>query len=296
MPVDVARVSRVVNNVVSTASDVIRKHPIHYLDDLVILKIEETLFRVEKSLLCQFDAFRVMFESASEYLKDIDEGSTDKNPIILQGLTAVEMESLLRVINARWLKGVPEVDPQQWKAVIHLATMWEHEQLRQFAIDKIDELGLSSIELLALGTKCRVGKWLKPALVEMYLRPSPLGLDEAERLGISFFVELTKIREGCLTISSINSSCRTCGREYKGNRRSSSGDVHWPVGWGLSSPAHKRLRETRYCCCKNGWDPRKEATAQNMVQSLIDSGLQPFLEDAKSRNPGTFQHQLHTPY
>ncbi|KAG8943589.1 hypothetical protein FRC03_002430 [Tulasnella sp. 419] len=250
-----------------------RKHPIHYSDVLVILKVEDTLFRVDKSLLCQFDIFRDMFEGASAHLQDQEEGSTDENPIILQGLTSGEMESLLDVINAR---GVPKVDPQEWKNVIRLATMWEHEQLRQFAIDQIDQLALPSIELFDLGMKCRVEKWLKPALVEMCLRSSPLGLEEAGRLGTQFFVELTKIREKCL----IPPQCSNCGKTFGdncpncGKANNPYYRTHGPFG---SSTGAFLGGSVPYCSCVSDWAQLKQLVAQNMVQSLIDSGLWPLL-------------------
>ncbi|KAG8921816.1 hypothetical protein FRC02_012338 [Tulasnella sp. 418] len=274
--------SEVNDAALAIATCAIQKHPVHYKDVLVILKVEETLFRAEKSLLCQFDIFRDMFESASAHLKDREEGTTDENPIVLQGLTAVEMESLLH--------GVPEVDPQQWKAVVRLATMWEHEQLRQFAIGKIDELNMSSIELFDIGTKSRVGKWLKPALVEMCLRPSPLGLDEGKRLGIRFFVELTKIREKCLTTTRIGSCCPACNRTYKGSC-SSCGNTYdhrncRRNGGGFSYYGPPRHISSNYCNCDNDMDLQKREIANNMVQILIDSGLPPLLEDTSGRVSG----------
>ncbi|KAG8919823.1 hypothetical protein FRC02_001348 [Tulasnella sp. 418] len=273
------------NDAASTvATDPLQKHPVHYSGVLVILKVEETLFRVEKSLLCQFDVFRDMFESASAHLEDKEEGTTDENPIILQGLTAIEMESLLQVINTRWFKGEPPVNPAQWKAVVRLATMWEHEQLRQFAIDKIDELDISCIELFDLGMKCRVEKWLKPALVEMCLRPSPLDLEEAERLGTRFFVELSKIREKCLTTFSTNASCPSCGRNYTGSY----------TGFRSSRKGRSMIQSVAICNCYPGRPSNKSAMAENMVQSLIDSGLRPLLEDTRSQNPAGKQSGRHS--
>ncbi|KAG8949417.1 hypothetical protein FRC03_000358 [Tulasnella sp. 419] len=267
------------------------KHATHYRSSHIIFRVEETLFRVDKSVLCQFDTFREMFEGAEAHVKDSDEGGSDDKPIVLQGVTAFEMESLLYVIEARWIESPPEVSTDQWKAALHLATMWEYEQLRQFAIEIIDGLKLPAIDTLGLAVKCRVEKWLSPASVDLCLRANSLTYEEGEVLGFRFLIALNKIRETCLSYTGYaGSNCSSCGRPRQGTCGAC----------GLSYS-----RNGYYCYCghnsstvsSNNLTPQKQAAAKSAVDALLATGLRPLpaiTYDKGSDNPSiSAHHPLH---
>ncbi|KAG8925638.1 hypothetical protein FRC02_009525 [Tulasnella sp. 418] len=267
------------------------KHAAHYRSSHIIFKVEETLFRVDKSVLCQFDTFREMFEGAEAHVKDSDEGGSDDKPIVLQGVTAFEMESLLYVIEARWIKDPPEVSADQWKAALHLATMWEYEQLRQFAIEKIDGLKLPAIETLGLAVKCRVEKWLSPASVDLCLRANSLTYEEGEVLGFRFLTALNKIRESCLSMTSAvypGTNCSNCGRIRQGSCRSCGQSYNRNGYYGTT--CHCGYNTTT---SSSNLTPQKQAAAKTAVDSILTTGLRPLpaiIYDKGSDNPSISGH------
>ncbi|KAG8943471.1 hypothetical protein FRC03_002472 [Tulasnella sp. 419] len=274
------------------------KHATHYRSSHTIFKVEETLFRVDKSVLCQFDTFREMFEGAGAHVKDSDEGGSDDKPIVLQGVTAFEMESLLYVIEARWIKNPPEVSADQWKAALHLATMWEYEQLRQFAIEKIDGLKLPNIEMLGLAVKCRVEKWLSPASVDLCLRADPLTYEEGEVLGFRYLTALSKIRENCLSLISTGYTCTTCGRTRSGSCTACgltyNRSNNYNNGYGYNYNYNNSL-----CNCGSAASSyltqQKQTAAKSAVDALLNTGLRPlpaitYDHDKGSDNPGISGH------
>ncbi|KAG8917517.1 hypothetical protein FRC02_003067 [Tulasnella sp. 418] len=193
------------------------RHPLYYSGELIVLQVDETLYHVEKLVLCQFDTFRDMFEGASPHNLDPSEGASDDNPIILQGITRFEMDSLVSVLSARWYKGDPKVEIENWKAILHLSTMWEFGSLRDLAIRKIEHLKVPALDSLLLATKCRVTQWLKPAYVELCSRSAPISDQEAELLGLPVLAALCRIREArkivpevTVTSCSHTQRCRSC--------------------------------------------------------------------------------------
>ncbi|KAG8909808.1 hypothetical protein FRC02_007573, partial [Tulasnella sp. 418] len=266
-----------------------QQHPIYYSGPHIVLKVEETLFRIQPSLLCKFDTFRDMFQDATAHLKDNHEGLTDDNPITLNGIAAFEMESLLHVIQARYFIEAPSVSLDQWKAVLHLSTMWEHEKLRQLSINKIDSLKLPPLESLGLATKCRVEKWIKPAAVGLCLRPWSLSFEEGERLGFHFFAGLCNIRECCLSMQFPGAKCQRCGRIYASCSTCGSGrppDTAHNLFRSsmLDSGSKRRCSGCAVLPPTPSLEEMREEEASKRVDSLLAAGIRPLPEKACTTN------------
>ncbi|KAG8943590.1 hypothetical protein FRC03_002431 [Tulasnella sp. 419] len=201
-----------------------KQHPVYYKEPRVVLMAEDKLFYFDKAILRRFDIFNDMYEAATAHNHDATEGSSKTNPISLQGVTAFQLESLEHVLRGRWFKPTPSVSLEQWKAILHLATMWEYKVLRDYAIAKIERFKLPPKDMIPLAASCRVEKWFKPAYIELCTQNDPLTAEDAELLGIALFAILCKIRE----VSTISSggggrvNCRSCSRciscsAYSGN-------------------------------------------------------------------------------
>ncbi|KAG8942288.1 hypothetical protein FRC03_003374 [Tulasnella sp. 419] len=231
------------------------RHSLYYSGEHIVLKIDETLYHVEKSVLCQFDTFRDMFEGASLHNWNSGEGTSDDNPITLQGVTKFEMDGLLSVLSARWYKGKPKIDIEQWKAILHLSTMWEFGTLRDFAIGKIQDLKIPAMDSLLLATKCRVQQWLKPAYVELCRRSALLSDQEAELLGLPIFAALSRLRETSRILSEVKFS--QCYHTQK-CKECKACTISWCNGSTQASPGTKG-----------------DAVINEGVDKLIASGLTP---------------------
>ncbi|KAG8942095.1 hypothetical protein FRC03_003652 [Tulasnella sp. 419] len=232
-----------------------QRHPIYYSRDKIRLKVEDKNFSIEKTLLCECDIFRDMFEGASAHNTDSTEGLITGNPIVLQGVTKFQMESLVKILDAPWFKGPAELRTREWIAVLHLSTMWEFAQLRSLALSQIEDLELPTIQVILLAAKCCVEHWLKPAYTDLCRRATPLTAEEGSILGLPLFAALCKIREIRKDNNKICRRCEICarcGNDQKKNPCTCSQegwvseevdriapDILWPLF--PSTPEHHRI-------------------------------------------------------
>ncbi|KAG8916231.1 hypothetical protein FRC02_004102 [Tulasnella sp. 418] len=173
-----------------------QRHTSFYATTMIVLRVEDTLYRVDIRLLQRFQVFREMFDNAGQHNTDKREGVEDTDPIVLQGVTNFEFESLLRVCEPmQFLGSGPVADFKEWSAVLHLCTMWCYDELREHAIKEIEKLNPAPVDSILLARKCNVTKWLKLAYIQLCNRTEPVTADEGLLLGIHLFAELCHIRE-----------------------------------------------------------------------------------------------------
>ncbi|KAF9050396.1 hypothetical protein BJ165DRAFT_1402116 [Panaeolus papilionaceus] len=118
----------------------IRKDPFFYCE-IVVFKVEDTLFCVPKSGLIESGTYfsTLLNESASDSPSTTPPGSSDDNPIVLQGVLKDHFQHFLRLIYPfRGIKG-PEND-DQWLAILHLATEWNFSDIRETALHHLGHL------------------------------------------------------------------------------------------------------------------------------------------------------------
>jgi len=152
-------------------------HDKYYYRQLVF-QVENTLYGLPNTLLCQSTFFSSMLENADTGCDA--EGLSDDHPIQLTGITTFEMDSLLMVLRARYAiktkicrdplmclaLAFSHIDEQlkltleQWSAALHLATMWHFDSARKFVIDKIDaeHAYQDPLERLDLAFRCQVAQ------------------------------------------------------------------------------------------------------------------------------------------
>ncbi|KAG8916232.1 hypothetical protein FRC02_004103 [Tulasnella sp. 418] len=188
----------------------LRKHSTYDASRMLVLKVEDTLFQVDIRVLKQFEVLKDMFEHASEFNPEKDEGHSEDNPIDLQGVSMFEIESLLHFFDpARILEGTDEIDLQQWSAILHLSTMWSYPKLRERAMTEIEKLNPSLKDYILLSRKCNVPKWLELAYNQLCRRDEPITVEEGLVLGIEVFTRLCHLRE--LLIRPMSSGIGSCG-------------------------------------------------------------------------------------
>jgi hypothetical protein len=79
--------------------------------------------------------------------------------------------------------------------VLELAHMWGFDDVRKLAIKSISEQKIDCIERVRLANKYEVTEWYEDACVELAKREEPVSLEEAEILGLEFWVKLARVRE-----------------------------------------------------------------------------------------------------
>ncbi|KAG8963763.1 hypothetical protein FRC03_002588 [Tulasnella sp. 419] len=212
----------------------LRRH--HSCDALppLFLLVDNTLYRVDKHTLSQFQYFRNIFGDPATTRGHV-KGLSESNPLRLNEVTTSEMESLLHIFEPRcWFKQAqPSLDGESWKAVLRLATKWGCPELRDYAMRSIERLKLKPVEMIVLSRHCKVDKWLRPACLELCIRSEPLTVEEGKLLGIELAMKLVQIREKYLPWT----RCSRCGsRSYTCNecRASITNDDSSKQDWHVS--------------------------------------------------------------
>ncbi|KAI0927742.1 hypothetical protein AcW1_005181 [Taiwanofungus camphoratus] len=183
------------------------KHEMFYFQDVVFL-IEGTILRLT----------RYPFENNSKVFRDmymlpvvdssIIDGSSDEHPLVLEGVEKAAFEQLLRVLYPPWYYNWKEVlSVDQWKSVLNLADMWQFDEVRAAAISALAGSLKDPVQRIALAQRYGITSWLLPSLNQLAQRGEPLGLRDAEQIGIDFALRVASVRE-CF-----------CGRfAYRGSR------------------------------------------------------------------------------
>ncbi|KAG8919851.1 hypothetical protein FRC03_012098 [Tulasnella sp. 419] len=96
-----------------------------------------------------------------------------------------------------------------WEAILHTATMWDSDQLRQHAIQEIDELKPNALRYIHLSKTYNVLKWMEPAFVQLCKKPEPISEEEAASISLPLLLEICQVRERRAAISG-HSTCSQC--------------------------------------------------------------------------------------
>ncbi|KAI5983060.1 hypothetical protein EDD15DRAFT_2179678, partial [Pisolithus albus] len=158
--------------------------------------VEDCLFRITKEPLeAESTVFRDMFLLPQGDPETI-EGQNDTSPVILQGISKKEFESLLRAFMYRSVYG-QDLDRNQWISVLKLSTMWDFHGLRNAAIQHLDvsSKSLNPIDKVELALQYDIKEWLLPALLALAQRSAPISVEEGRRIGFENALKLASVRE-----------------------------------------------------------------------------------------------------
>ncbi|KAF9050394.1 hypothetical protein BJ165DRAFT_1000319 [Panaeolus papilionaceus] len=118
----------------------IRKDNLFYCEN-VVLKVEDTLFCVPKTGLVKSGTFfdGLFNQDASEIAISPSQGSSDEDPIVLDGVSKDHFQDLLRLIFPFCGVDSPNTD-EQWLGILHLATQWDIFHIREAALKHLEHL------------------------------------------------------------------------------------------------------------------------------------------------------------
>lgn len=178
------------------------RHSHFYMeDDHVVLRVADTsedkdrLFRVHRYFLERdSEVFRGMFSCSPG--SDVAEGQSDETAIPLPGVTVQELESLLSFLY-EGMYDEPARNLDSWVALLSISSRYLFDKIRDRAIREIagHTPQLNPVERLSLALKHDIPQWIKPACVDLCVRPESLTEGEAEELGLCTVVRLARARE-----------------------------------------------------------------------------------------------------
>ncbi|CAE7147131.1 unnamed protein product [Rhizoctonia solani] len=91
--------------------------------------------------------------------------------------------------------GSPELGLTTFVSALRIATLYEHPQLREFAISKLQDSRLPAIQRIQLADELSIPEWESIALSELSRRPESIARDEADILGMARIVTISHKRD-----------------------------------------------------------------------------------------------------
>ncbi|CAE6492413.1 unnamed protein product [Rhizoctonia solani] len=195
-----------------TNQETIIKHPKFFFDNtLVVIQIENVQFNVHKYQLLKSETFADMFKIAEESggdSEELAEGSSSEKPIIMEGVSVADFESLLTVLYANYFSThQPEPTASLIIPAFRLANMWNFKELRDYLMPLAEQV-LNDASKIAFAREFHVQQWIVPAFVRLCHREEALDTDEAKMIGLEGVLLISRIREGRYT-KNPRPSCHT---------------------------------------------------------------------------------------
>ncbi|KAH6908499.1 hypothetical protein BKA70DRAFT_1280028 [Coprinopsis sp. MPI-PUGE-AT-0042] len=129
-----------------------------------MIKVEDTLFRVPKSILTkESPVFDGMFSVENQ-----SEGGDDDHPIVLEGYESRDFGRLLKLLMPDpFTFSVPVLSKEEWISVLKLSTIWQMDKAKNLSIASLSGLALSPIEKIDLARKYRIPNWLREGVTSL---------------------------------------------------------------------------------------------------------------------------------
>ncbi|KAG8963256.1 hypothetical protein FRC03_003202 [Tulasnella sp. 419] len=224
-----------------------------------------------------------MFQNVPSLLNNSSEIMKDQNLICLRHTSAFEVESLLHVVEARFLDECPKVSLEQWKAVLNLTTLWQNDVLRRIAINEIDKFYFPPITKLRLASRFRVDGWLGPASLALCLRPTPLTIRERRLLGSPFASKICLIQDMLSRNQLLRLRCNNCRKTLEncsGYIRSLEMDGVNPFNIHPSTASSTYPFASESLCPELSIESLRERKAIELVGDLVAGRVRPLPEDS----------------
>ncbi|CUA72030.1 hypothetical protein RSOLAG22IIIB_04891 [Rhizoctonia solani] len=266
------------------------RHSTFYFDEtLVVIKVENVLFKVHKYHLLQSETFSDMFRVPQT--GNSVEGATPENPIILNGVVAADFEALLTVLYARRCSNVQlTLTSSMIVSAFRLAHMWNFSDLRAYLLAQAEET-LSDAEKIHFAKKFGIQNWLVPAYLNLCRRPTPPTTDEATKLGLEDVLMIFRLREQYRAWDPIwgsnsgsDDSEKFCDRCFGYSYHSSTvGSTSAPLSFGQPPPSAGATPNTNKCskCDKDtkSYFRRNRFTGSNKSENLsLEKRLEKWVE------------------
>ncbi|KAJ7763619.1 hypothetical protein DFH07DRAFT_812587 [Mycena maculata] len=181
------------------------RDPKYYLDS-VTFKVEDRLFKVP----------RYHFEHSSEIFAttftlpagdDVQaEGHSDENPFILDGISKVDFQRLLKVLYPLDIPQILGMPKDDWISVLKLSTLWYFLDARELAIQQLTSRITESVERILLARDYEVSSWLRAGYTDLARREEGISMEDAEKIGLRTTVQLYQTREAAIKSYSSSTS------------------------------------------------------------------------------------------
>jgi len=172
-----------------------------YFQDIIIL-VENRLFKVPaRNFIAESEVFETMFKLPQNPNVTAD-GLSNDQPLRLEGVKSDDFRQLLRVMYPSGIDRCETLTTEQWISVLALSTQWDMTAIRSQAIKKVRASLVADnqlpYKLLNLGQTHRVDEWVKTAIIFFVKRKEPMGMNDAEIIGVENAFKIASLRESCV--------------------------------------------------------------------------------------------------
>ncbi|KAH8826212.1 hypothetical protein DL96DRAFT_1607496 [Flagelloscypha sp. PMI_526] len=173
----------------------IKRNSRFYFDDrLITFKVEDEVFKIpiRHFLIHSPDIFQGMIEQIPAEGEQ-PQGSSDYNPVILEGVTIEDFEALVGYFNQD-LSDFSD-SKEEWISILRLADMWSMDRVRRTACEKLYHHTLGAVEMLELADKYHVPyQWAAPAFHQLVCRPTGLTVQEGQRINPKWAIAIAYVQ------------------------------------------------------------------------------------------------------
>ncbi|GBE77564.1 hypothetical protein SCP_0104420 [Sparassis crispa] len=172
----------------------VRHRSLYILDDTVVIRVEDTLYRVHRYFLKRHSSvFAGLFDLPPCPDKPV-EGSGDETPIHLQQVASIDFERLLSLFYPRNVQNGDLATVDEWTSVLALASKFGFDEFRELAVARLSQIA-TPVDRIMLSRAYDMTGWLIPAYAELCKRDESLTLQEGLRLGMKDVIMLSHIRQ-----------------------------------------------------------------------------------------------------
>ncbi|KAF8708397.1 BTB/POZ domain, partial [Rhizoctonia solani] len=172
---------------------------ISFKDWNVRVLIGNNSFKLHEHQLSKFSALEKLIRAANEnrYEPDPGHGTCTRLELPLNDESPTDFENMVEILYLNVCDGVTDDDHSipVLKSTLRLATKYEYEHMREYAILCLEKRDLTPIERIELARECNIPLWSREALNELCARDELITLAEASILGLDTFFELAHRRE-----------------------------------------------------------------------------------------------------
>ncbi|KAF9050382.1 hypothetical protein BJ165DRAFT_1000165 [Panaeolus papilionaceus] len=121
------------------------RDPLYFCEN-ILLKAEDRLFSVPRSGLIEHGTYFRSFLTPNQEITSgsvSDAGSSEKHPIVLDGVSKIDFHNLLRLIYPFCGIDPPSGD-EHWLGILDLATRWGFHEIKETALTHLDHIFTSS--------------------------------------------------------------------------------------------------------------------------------------------------------
>jgi len=166
-----------------------------FFEDLYIV-VENTAFKVpRRNFQVNSEVFANMFKSPVAP-GQVADGLSLERPLRLEGIKRSDFVAFLTAMFPLKHKQADSLTTAHWISVLKLSHMWSFDDLHEHAISKLSNIPKEHpAQALALASQIGVSQWFLPALDTLVKRPEPIGMTEAELLGMEMALKIASIRD-----------------------------------------------------------------------------------------------------